>query len=108
MAEAVRAVVEIKFGAGGLFRGAGHGSAWPKHAEVTGQIPAISEAAVVAASAYGEYVWHRYGRFPACVPPYRTVMSFQACHLDAEFYDKFYKPEALTERQRNDFKKRTT
>jgi hypothetical protein len=107
MAEAVRAVVEIKFGANGMFRGAGQGSAWSKHAEVIGQIPPLTPAAIAATSDYCQYVWDRYGRFPAHMPPYRTVMSFQACHLDAEFYDKFYKPEALTERQRNDFKKST-
>lgn len=103
MAEAVRAVVEIKFGKSGIFRSAGHGSAWTKHAEVTQQIPAISDAAIAATTAYCEYVWNRYGRFPVYMPPYRTVLGFQACHLDAEFYDKFYRPEVLGETQRQDF-----
>jgi hypothetical protein len=31
------------------------------------------------------------------------VLGFQACHLDGEFYDKFYKPEALGAAQREDF-----
>ena len=107
MAEAVRAVVEIKFGQGGLFRSAGHGSAWAQHSETTRQVPAISEAAIAAATAYCEYIWNRYGRFPAYMPPYRTVLGFQACHLDVEFYDKFYRPEALGETQRRDFAKQT-
>ena len=34
---------------------------------------------------------------------YRTVLGFQACHLDVEFYDTFYRPEALGETQRKDF-----
>src|SRR6185436_8641687 len=103
MADAVRAVAEIKFGASGIFRSAGQGSAWPKHSEVIQQIPPTSEAAIEATIAYCDYIWNRYGRFPAYLTPYRTVLGFQACHLDAEFYDKFYKPEALDETQRKDF-----
>ena len=68
----------------------------------------VSEAAIAATTAYCEYVWNHYGRFPAYMPPYRTVLGFQACHLDAEFYDKFYRPEALTETQREGFAKRST
>jgi hypothetical protein len=103
MAEAVQAVVEIKFGRSGVFRSSGHGSAWIKQGEVTQQVPPISDAAIGATIAYCEYVWKRYGRFPVYMPPYRTVLGFQACHLDAEFYDKFYRPDALGETQRRDF-----
>lgn len=103
MEAAVRAVAEVKFGPGGVFRGRFPASAWTNHETVTKQIPAVSEASVAAAIAYCEYVWQRYGRFPAHMPPYRTVLGFQACHLDAEFYDRFYHPEALGETQRADF-----
>ena len=95
MADAVRAVVEIKYGANGIFRSAGHGSAWTKHDSVVNEVPRVSEAAIAATIAYCEYLWQRYGRFPVYMPPYRTVLGFQACHLDVEFYEKFYKPEAL-------------
>jgi len=105
MADAVRAVVDQKFGAQGIFRGGSQGSAWAKQGEVTAQVPPISEAAIAATTAYCEYVWNRYGRFPVYMPPYRTVLGFQACHLDAEFYDKFYRPEALGESQRQDWKR---
>jgi len=106
MAEAVRAVADIKFGPDGIFRAQAGGSAWTKHDEVTRQIPPISQAAVAAATAYCEYLWQRYGRFPVYMPPYRTVLGFQACHLDADFYDHFYQPEALGSTQREDFQKR--
>jgi hypothetical protein len=102
MTEAVRAVVEIKFGANGVFRSAA-GSAWANHGEVARQVPPVSEAAIAATTAYCEYVWGRYGRFPAYKPPYGTVLGFQACHLDAEFYDRFYRAEALGATQRADF-----
>lgn len=99
MTEAVRAVVELKFGKGGLFRSEGAGGAWRQPREVTGQVPPISDAAVAATTAYCEYLWSRYGRFPVHLPPYRTVLSFQACHLDGEFYERFYRPESLGETQ---------
>ena len=103
MADAVRAVVEIKYGAGGIFRSAGHGSAWAKHDSVVGEVPRVSDASVEASIAYCEYLWSRYGRFPVYMPPYRTVLGFQACHLDVNFYDKFYRPGALSETVRRDF-----
>ena len=107
MADAVRAVVEIKYGASGIFRSAGHGSAWPKHSAVVQQVHPVSETTIQAVIAYCEYLWNRYGRFPVYMPPYRTVLGFQACHLDAEFYDKFYQPEALSAAQRGDFARGT-
>ena len=106
MREAVEAVVESKSGARGVFRDPAAPSAWGRHDEVTRQIPVISDAAIDATVAYCEYVWDRYGRFPAYMPPYRTVLGFQASHLDAEFYDRFYRPEALSETQRADFARR--
>ena len=36
-----------------------------------------------------------------------TVLGFQACHLDGEFYEKFYRPAALGETQRRDFEARS-
>jgi hypothetical protein len=95
MADAVRAVVETKYGALGLFRSEGHGSAWKDHNGVVQQVPRVSDATIAAVTAYCEYLWNRYGRFPVYMPPYRTVLGFQACHLDAEFYDKFYRSGAL-------------
>jgi hypothetical protein len=105
MADAVRAVVEIKYGARGIYRSEGHGSAWSKHGEIVQEVQPVSETTIQAAIAHCEYLWHRYGRFPVYMPPYRTVLGFQACHLDAEFYDKFYKPEALIETVRSDFER---
>jgi len=108
MADAVRAVVEIKYGAGGIFRSAGQGSAWKTHDSVVSEVPRVSEAAVQATIAHCEYLWNRYGRFPVYMPPYRTVLGFQACHLDANFYDKFYQSSALSETVRREFERNTT
>jgi hypothetical protein len=99
MAEAVRAVVDIKFGPNGVFRNP-TGSAWADSRGIAQQVPGISDAAIAATTAYCEYLWQRYGRFPVYLPPYRTVLGFQACHLDTEFYDRFYRPEALGRQSR--------
>jgi hypothetical protein len=99
MAAAVRAVVAAKTDAVCL---AGK-TAWANAGAVSGDFPPISEQAIAATIAYCEYIWSRYGRFPAYLAPFRTVVAFQACHLDVEFYDKFYAPEALTSTQRQDF-----
>lgn len=105
MTEAVQAVIETKFGPGGIFRGGISQSAWRDAAALGRQVPAISAAAVEATVAYCQYIYDRYGRFPAYIPPLRTVTGFQACHLDLEFYDWFYRPEAMTETQRRHMEK---
>jgi hypothetical protein len=107
MTDAVHAVVEGKFGKGGVFRESAHGSPWANPNQVLQAIPPLSDAAIAATVAYCEYVWNRYGRFPAYMPAYRTVLGFQACHLDVEFYDRYYRPEALDARQRSDFARQT-
>lgn len=105
MSQAVRAVAELKFGSKGVFRDITGGDAWSNGEQVRAQVPVLSEAAISATTAYCEYLWGRYGRFPVYLTPYRTVVGFQACHLDAEFYERFYRPEILGATQRADFKK---
>jgi hypothetical protein len=99
MRAAVQAVVEFKFGKNGVFRGKNFEHPW-KDSGVAASVNSVSERAIDAVTAYCEYIWNRYGRFPATMPPFRTVLGFQAGHLDLEFYEKFYKPEAVSETQR--------
>lgn len=103
MRAAVLAVVERKFGPGGLFSAHPPLHPWKSPLGIAAGTARISEVAIEATVAYCEYLWRRYGRFPAHLPPFRTVMAFQAAHLDAEFYDRHYRPEALTQRHREDF-----
>jgi hypothetical protein len=100
MEAAVRAVVELKFGAAGVFRGGATAGPWRDPSAVAQAAAPPSPAAIDATIAYATYVWERYGRFPAYAPPFRTVLGFQASHLDVEFYDRFYRPEALAATQR--------
>ena len=64
-------------------------------------IPGPSKQAIAATVAYCEYIYERYGRFPAYSAPFRTIMGYQATHVDEDFYDRFYRPEALSETQRS-------
>jgi hypothetical protein len=101
MEAAVQAYVDYKFGPQGVFRAKASGSGWRDPASAQAQVPAPSPAAVAATVAYCEYVYGRYGRFPAYSAPFRTVLGYQAAHVDVEFYDRFYKPTALTDTQRS-------
>jgi len=105
MSDAVDAVVALKFGRDGAYRSADQPSSWRDAASVTGAIEPASERAVAATKAYCEYLWKRYGRFPVHLTPFRTVLGFQACHLDPEFYEKFYRPDAISSTQREDFQR---
>lgn len=100
MTDAVRAFVEYKFGPQGIFRGGATQSGWRDPQAATSQIPAPSAAAIAATIAYCEYVYQRYERFPAYSAPFRTVLGYQATHVDVEFYEHFYQPTALSEAQR--------
>lgn len=100
MGAAVQAFVAYKFGPQGIFRAGAAQSAWRDPQGATTQIPAPSAAAIAATIAYCEYVYHRYGRFPAYSAPFRTVLGYQATRVDVEFYDQFYQAEALSEPQR--------
>ncbi|HZD03837.1 MAG TPA: hypothetical protein VE173_02935, partial [Longimicrobiales bacterium] len=100
MEAAVRAVVELKYGASGVFRGGVRHSAWREPSRIVDAVEGPDEAAVEATIAYCTYVHQRYGRFPAYQPPLRTVLGFQVNHLDTAFYDQYYRREALGESQR--------
>lgn len=100
MEDAVRHVVDMKWGPSGIFRAGARQGAWSDSGAIADAAPGVGEAAVNATIAYCEYVYRRYGRFPAYQAPLRTLLGFQANHVDVEFYDRFYRPDALTELQR--------
>src|SRR4029453_10695793 len=97
MEAAVCAFVESKFGMGGSYRGGADQSSWQEPHNSAANIPAPNAAAVEAAIAYCEYVHRRYGRFPAYTAPFRTVIGFQVCRVDLDFYGRFYHPEGISD-----------
>jgi hypothetical protein len=90
MAAAVRAFVAFKFGPEGVYGRRAALSGWPDPQRVTAEITPPDETAVAATIAYCDYIYRRYGRFPAYAAPFRTVIGYQAARPDAEFYRRFY------------------
>ena len=97
MQAAVAAFVETKFGDAGAYRRGVVQSSWRESRSLASQVPGPSPAAIQATTAYCDYVHRRYGRFPAYAAPFRTVIGFQVCRLDRDFYERFYRPEAMSE-----------
>jgi len=97
MEDAVQAFVQTKFGADGTYRGGAQQSSWLNAASCTAKIPAPSAAALQAAIGYCAYVFRRYGRFPAYPAAFRTIIGFQVCRVDVEFYARFYDPDAVSD-----------
>jgi hypothetical protein len=93
MEEAVLAFVDYKYVQGtGTFRDGGATTAWRDGAAVQAGIPRYSGQTIAATIDYCDYVYKRYGRFPAAGGPFRTVLAYQAHHMDSEFYERFYVP----------------
>ena len=101
MRDAVLALVEQKYAAGkGAFRDGGGLTGWRDGAAVQAGIPKYPDHAIEATIACCEYIYHRYGRFPPYNGPFRSLLAYQAHHVDLDFYAHFYKPDALSETQR--------
>ncbi len=101
MEEAVLAFIDHKYAQGrGSLRDGGAATSWKDGSGVQAGIPPYSDRAIAATIAYCEYVYERYGRFPANSGPFRTVLAYQVHDLDPDFYGRFYRPETLTETQR--------
>lgn len=101
MEEAVLAFVDYKYAQGrGTFRDGGTVTGWKDGAAVQAGIPRYSDHAIAATIACCEYLYQRYGRFPTGSGPFRTVLAHQAHHLDLNFYDTYYRTEALSSTQR--------
>ena len=95
MEEAVYAVVAAKSGSEGVFARHHDLSRWKCPDSPSQAGPGIGSRAIEATIAYCEYLWGQYGRFPVHLAPFRTVVGYQASHLDPDFYDRFYHPDAL-------------
>jgi hypothetical protein len=95
MKDAVCAFVESKFGPNGTYRAGARQSSWREADACAAKIPAPSAAAVEAAIAYSDYIYRCYQRFPAYTAPFRTVIGFQVCRVDVDFYRQFYQADAL-------------
>jgi hypothetical protein len=100
MEAAVHAVVERKFGARGIYRGGVTQSSWSEPNSVGQACAPPTERTIAAVVAYASYIHDKYFRFPAYPAPFRTCIGFQAAHLDLGFYERFYRPEAVSDTHR--------
>ena len=94
MSAAVDAFVELKYGRGGVFRGSDE-TAWKDPKTIQAGIQPYSANAIAATKAYCEYVFNRYKRFPTLSGPISTLLAYQAHRPDPDFYDRFYRADAV-------------
>ncbi|ALA56955.1 hypothetical protein [Nitrospira moscoviensis] len=91
--DAVRSLMTSKFDEGGPYSSSG---ARPWIDAVNREpIRRHSEQAVEATIAFCNYIMKEYGRFPAHADAFKTVIAFQAHHIDPAFYDRFYPQPSL-------------
>jgi len=93
MRAAVDAFVARKFGPGGPFHPETPGP-WRENAQVRGNAPVHSEEFKACVAVMGQYIYDRFGRFPATVPSIFARIFLQAHHLDLDFYDQHFTPGA--------------
>lgn len=107
MDAAVDAVVEAKFGTGGIYNpDTSSPSAFKAHREVIENVPRHSDELVQCVKDICNYIYDTYGRFPSHVDAITTPGCWvQAHHLDLDFYDAFYKEGAYTDAQRDHMSK---
>lgn len=93
MRAAVEAFVARKFGPGGPFHAETPGP-WRANAAVRSSAPVHSEEFVACVALMAQYIYDRFGRFPATVPSIFARIFLQAHHLDLGFYDHHFTPGA--------------
>ena len=93
MREAVEAHARRKFGPGGPFHESTPGP-WRDSSAVRSSVEPHSDEFIECVSLMAQYIYDRFGRFPATVPAMYSQMYLQVHHLDLEFYDRYYGPGA--------------
>lgn len=102
MREAVESVMVRKFGPGGPFHQSTPGP-WSDTAKVRQSAQIHSEEFKECVVTIADYIWNRFGKFPATIPSVFCLMYLQAHHLDLEFYDKYYRPGSYLNTHANHF-----
>jgi hypothetical protein len=94
MSEAVDALLERKYGQGGIYEDPKYFDKIFKHglaSRYIEEVPHYSEEVIACTKDICNYIYETYGRFPAHVDAmFVPGVWVQAHHLDLEYYDKFY------------------
>lgn len=96
MRAAVDVLCERKFGVGGPYHADTPGP-FRETARIRGAAVPHDERFRACVAHQAQYVYDTFGKFPAVVPSMLVVTYLQACHLDLEFYDRFFEPGAYLE-----------
>jgi hypothetical protein len=95
MDAAVDFVLDLRWGERGIFSAPESRPLPWRSPEVARAVPRPSDEAVEATKTLCRYIWNTYGRFPATIDPFLMTVWYQAAHLDVDFYDRYYPPEAV-------------
>jgi hypothetical protein len=102
MKDAVHAFVERKFGAEGTFAPAS-GGPYLQSERVLARVDRYSPAFVDLLVEVASYVFESYGRFPGSAATVYMRPYVQAHHVDLDFYDEFFGPDACLDTHRDHF-----
>jgi hypothetical protein len=97
--EAVLSLVDTKFGVSGLYTSP-TSRPWGQ-ADSGSQIMPHDQRTIEAVIQFCNYVYRTYGRFPAHADAFKSVIAFQAHHVDVGFYDRFYPQDTVPDAHRN-------
>jgi hypothetical protein len=93
MRAATEAFCQRKFGTGGPYHRDTPGP-YKDTPHIRGSAQNHNDEFKECVAQQAQYIFDRYGKFPATVPTIFCLMHLQAHHLDLDFYDHFYKPGA--------------
>ncbi|GIP21902.1 hypothetical protein [Paenibacillus sp. J22TS3] len=93
MKAAVDAFCDRKFGPGGPFHPDTPGP-WKKSDKVRESAQVHDEQFRAAVTLQAQYVFDTFGKFPATVPSVFSLMYLQTHHLDLDYYDNLFGPNA--------------
>ena len=101
MDEAVDAIVETKFGPGGLFTPEAKPSPYLDQASIAEAMVGdrIPDDVIQCTKDLCNYIYETYGRFPATVDSMNLPIMVAVQHIDPDFYKKYYSSGAVTENQ---------
>jgi len=98
MDEAVDDLLAVRYGENGIllpeYQGPTPVRDWHSTASRAGM---PSQEAIQATKDFCNYVYDTYGRFPAMVDTIQLPIMVTVHHLDLDFYNEFYPPEAVSE-----------
>jgi len=93
MAAAVSAFTDRKFGPGGPFHPDTPGP-WKESSRVRNSAEIHSDDFKACVAVMAQYIYDRFGKFPATAPSVFILTYLQAHHLDLSFYEKHFAPGA--------------